>query len=342
LAFAIGVALALAGAPAASAQTIVSLTFDDGAKSQYNAAVKHLAPRGMRGTFYLNSSKLGSGSYYMTWGDVAALAAGGNEVGGHTRDHRNLTQVSEDTARDQICGDREALMARGYRVTDFAYPFGAFDSDTQQLVEECGYDTARRVGGLQHNGCSSCELSESIPPEDPFAMRTNPYIDNRAMNLNELKGWVTQAEDDGGGWVPLMFHDVCNPNQCPSGAESASVSDNTLAMFLDWLGARAVRDTVVKTVRQVMRGDDPLPEPPLPVTAFTQPPAPAPQAAATKAVCIVPKLGGVGPRKAKARLKKAGCRYRIRGRGRVRKTFPKAGESTTGKVLVRLKRRARR
>ena len=41
----------------------------------------------MHGTFYLNSGRLGTNSYYMTWDQIADLAADGNEIGGHTVDH---------------------------------------------------------------------------------------------------------------------------------------------------------------------------------------------------------------------------------------------------------------
>jgi peptidoglycan/xylan/chitin deacetylase (PgdA/CDA1 family) len=50
-----GLALVISGVSSASAQTIVSLTFDDGIETQYEVAGPLLAAHGMHGTFYINS-----------------------------------------------------------------------------------------------------------------------------------------------------------------------------------------------------------------------------------------------------------------------------------------------
>lgn len=80
----------------------------------------------------------------------------------------------------------------------------------------------------------------------------------------------------------------------------------------------------------------PPPPPPPP------PPAPLPVAPAPKKrACKVPKVKGLSVRKAKKRLKRARCKYRVRGRGFVVSTRPKAGKRTTKTVLVRAKPRKR-
>jgi streptogramin lyase len=71
------------------------------------------------------------------------------------------------------------------------------------------------------------------------------------------------------------------------------------------------------------------------------PPAPPP-AAKTAKKCKVPKLRRLTVKKAKRKLKRAGCRYRIKGKGRVRSTRPKAGRTTTKRVIVKCKRKSRK
>ena len=61
----------------------------------------------------------------MVWSDVDALNAAGNEIGGHTVDHVRLTNLTPAQQHQQICDDADALRARGYTITSFAYPFGA-------------------------------------------------------------------------------------------------------------------------------------------------------------------------------------------------------------------------
>jgi virginiamycin B lyase len=75
-----------------------------------------------------------------------------------------------------------------------------------------------------------------------------------------------------------------------------------------------------------------LPPPP-PVVSLTPPKA--------KRKCKVPKLRGLTIKKAKKKLKKARCKYKIRGKGRVVSTKPKAGKRTSKTVKVKASRKAR-
>ena len=117
--------LAIAVLPAAArAQTVVSLTFDDGIKTQMQIR-SSLTSHGMRGTFFINSGTIGTGSYNMTWADVDALNADGNEIGGHTVDHKRLTDLTASEQRAEICNDATTLRSHGYTINNFAYPYGA-------------------------------------------------------------------------------------------------------------------------------------------------------------------------------------------------------------------------
>src|SRR5262245_55353511 len=83
---------------AAGPVTVVSLTFDDGQASHY-ATLPILQWRGMRGTYYINSELAGTSDYYMTWSQIRDLAEAGNEIGGHTATHADLSKVDPATAR---------------------------------------------------------------------------------------------------------------------------------------------------------------------------------------------------------------------------------------------------
>jgi streptogramin lyase len=69
------------------------------------------------------------------------------------------------------------------------------------------------------------------------------------------------------------------------------------------------------------------------------PPPPPPAGNPAKKRCKVPKLRGLTVKKARKKLKKANCKYKIRGKGRVRSTVPKAGRTTTKRVTVKCKRK---
>ncbi|HET8786641.1 MAG TPA: Ig-like domain-containing protein, partial [Candidatus Limnocylindrales bacterium] len=234
-------AAAAASTSQATSQTVVSLTFDDGLATQY-AARSALAAHGMHGTFYVNSGRLGTDdSYYMTWSQVHGLADDGNEIGGHTSHHVNMPLTDPTETQRQVCADRNNLLAAGFQVTDFAYPYGAFNAASESYVQGCGYNSARTTSQV------AAPPSESIPPPDPYAIRI-AGSGNTATSLATLKGYVTQVEEAGGGWVPLVFHqicDACDPN---------SITMSDFVALLDWLTARSANGTVVQTVREVVGG----------------------------------------------------------------------------------------
>ncbi|GAA3444667.1 polysaccharide deacetylase family protein [Planomonospora venezuelensis] len=225
-----------AGAPEKRG-VIVSLTFDDGDATHVLAA-RMLQERGMRGTFYVNSATLGD-ERKLTRRQLAAIAKAGHEIGGHTLDHTRLTELTPERQREQICEDRRALLAMGHRVTTLAYPFGAVDTDAMRTARQCGYTAARTVGGLRLWDCPACPAAETLPPRNPFRVRTPGSVRDTTV-LRQLKQQVYNAEKGGGGLLPLVLHRVCDD------CGVYSTSPEVLGDFLDWLATRKSRGTTVK------------------------------------------------------------------------------------------------
>jgi peptidoglycan/xylan/chitin deacetylase (PgdA/CDA1 family) len=249
----------------AATNTIVSLTFDDGSASQYST-LPMLQSRGMQGTYYVNSAMVGSAPYYMNWSQIHELANAGNEITGHTLHHTNLTTLSLSTAKREVCDDRTNLLARGFSpVASFAYPSAAVNAAAKQVVRGCGYTSARRVGGVVSgsSACRGCPYAETIPPRDPFALRT-PKGAVSTTTLAQLQSYVTQAESNGGGWVVLTIHGICS-NRCTG---DNSLNPAVFTAFLDWLQPRTAAGTVVRTVGGVMGARTPPPPAGPPATSI--------------------------------------------------------------------------
>lgn len=227
-----------------SSAVVVSLTFDDGRASQ-DRARRILAEHGLSATFYVNSGRVGRPEH-LTWDELDALAAAGHEIGGHTVNHPDLTTVGADEARREVADDRETLLARGYAVTTFAYPYGEGHADpaVRSAVEGAGYALARRAWGLQAAGRPH---AETVPPGDPWAVRTPDGV-RADTSLDALQAMVTTAERDGGGWIPVVLHDVGD-----GWGDAWTVSVAALDALLAWLVARRTR---VLPVAQVV--DQPL------------------------------------------------------------------------------------
>ncbi|MCA1186053.1 MULTISPECIES: polysaccharide deacetylase family protein [unclassified Saccharopolyspora] len=243
--------LGIAGASPASAEpdrtpgsgTVVSFTFDDGSVSQTSGA-EVLQRHGMRGTFYIISGAIGSPGY-LGHDELRRIADAGHEIGGHTVTHPDLTSVSPDEMRRQICDDRANLEQWGYQATSFTTPFNETDQNVRKAVQDCGYNSARTMGGLRAPGdCADCPAAESTPPADPYEIRS-PGMIRRETTVDDLKEAVTRADDAGGGWVPLVLHQTCE--MCgPLG-----LNPRVLDEFAGWLHDRG---TPVRTVHEIVGG----------------------------------------------------------------------------------------
>jgi hypothetical protein len=234
-------------ARAASAPTVVTLNFDDSTLDQYTNGFPILQAHNMHGTFFVITGEANNYSNYMTLGDLQALYNAGNEIAGHTVLHPYLSQVSADEAAREICNSRNTLLSWGFPVTDFAYPHSDTNAALETQAQNCGYDAARSDGQITSpDGClSGCPMAETIPPADPYLIKSPDSIQD-TWSVADIEGLVTQAENNGGGWVNLIFHHICD-NAC----DPYSVTPATFDAVLTWLQNQPVS---IETTNQVMGG----------------------------------------------------------------------------------------
>ena len=225
----------------ATVQTVVTIQFDDGNADVYQALAM-LNSHSMHATFYINTGVTGD-STHMTWTQLQDLFAAGNDIGGHTLTHANLKKLKYADAHYQVCQDRDNMLSHGLQPTAFAYPFGSFDSGTEQVVKDCGYNSGRGVSGVNDTRV----FAETIPPLDPYATRTPPNP-KQGTTLATIEGYVTAAEQNGGGWVQLVFHHICNS------CDAYSITATNFQSLLDWLQPRSTNGTTVATTNQVIGG----------------------------------------------------------------------------------------
>jgi peptidoglycan/xylan/chitin deacetylase (PgdA/CDA1 family) len=195
-----------------------------------------LAENDLHATFYIVSGFTNSNGY-MTDDQLRDLYNDGNEIGGHTLDHINLTSVRGADLKREVCQDRSNLLAYGFEVTSFAYPFGHHDEEAKQVVKDCGYGNARGVSGGP----------EMIQPADIYGLRAMPYIVSDTR-LPKMVRYVTEVEKDGGGWVIFVFHHVCDD------CDQYAIKPEIFSEFAQWLGEGRSNGLVIKTVGEVMGG----------------------------------------------------------------------------------------
>jgi hypothetical protein len=126
-------------------------------------------------------------------------------------------------------------MDHGLKPVSFAYPFGGYDVHTEQMLDSCGYSNGRTIlGGPQ-----------KLPAPDPYALLAFPYIVSDT-DLGKLQRYIAGTRKDGGGWVILIFHHVCDS------CDYFSVRLDVFQKFVTWLaGQQGLGHVTVKTVGEV-------------------------------------------------------------------------------------------
>jgi Polysaccharide deacetylase len=258
-----GVAIAVVGSvlgwgsavPSATAvtPTVVTIGFDDGTIDQYLNGFPIVQAHSMTATFFVNTGPIVAGDpSHMSWANLHTLYNAGNEIAGHTVDHVNIQPLSVAEARAQVCTDRNSLLAEGFAPESFAYPFGSFDTTSEAVVHDCGYNSGRGVAGISKSG----SFGETIPPLDAYATRT-PANPKKSTKLSTLTAYVTNAENDStqsSDWVQFVFHKVCDRS---TGGHCGpySISPTKFTALLDFLQAEvAAGRVVVRTTAQVIGG----------------------------------------------------------------------------------------
>jgi peptidoglycan/xylan/chitin deacetylase (PgdA/CDA1 family) len=229
----------------------VTIGFDDGTADQF-AVRRPLRLHGMHATFFINSGPILAGDAdHMTVQQLTRLSQLGNEIAGHTVDHANIQPLSPDEAKHEVCDDRAQLQQWGFNPTSFAYPFGSWDANAEQIVQGCGYDSARTVSGVSiHVGKN--QLGETVPPADAYATRTPPNP-KKATKLSTMETYVTHAEDAVAAgsdslWIQFVFH-----RYCPAHCGAYTVQPAKFKALLDFLEAeQAAQRVSVQTTAQVI------------------------------------------------------------------------------------------
>jgi peptidoglycan/xylan/chitin deacetylase (PgdA/CDA1 family) len=117
----------------------IVLTFDDGYRSDYRAALPVLRSHGWPGVLNLEVHNL-TVSWGLSPGRVRRLIAAGWEVDAHTITHPDLTKVDSEQLRREVAGSRATIRRRfGVPVDFFCYPAGRYDAAVVAEVRRAGY-----------------------------------------------------------------------------------------------------------------------------------------------------------------------------------------------------------
>jgi len=120
------------------------VSFDDQWLSDYEKAFPFLQMRGIKGTVYVVTGKVGEPGR-MDWDHLRELKIAGWDIGFHTHNHINLDQSTDDEIRQDFETGIQTFLDNGFpKPRHFAYPYGrGTDSERVRNVLSEYVKTAR-------------------------------------------------------------------------------------------------------------------------------------------------------------------------------------------------------
>lgn len=88
-------------------------------------------------------------TFFMTGGwvadypdDVKAILAAGHDLGNHSENHKNMSQLSNEQIKEELMTVHEKVKElTGYEMNLFRPPYGDYDNDVIKTAAKCGYLT---------------------------------------------------------------------------------------------------------------------------------------------------------------------------------------------------------
>jgi peptidoglycan/xylan/chitin deacetylase (PgdA/CDA1 family) len=179
------------------------VSMDDG-PVQDRRLVELLERHGIRGTFHLNSGRLGQQGYVRAE-EVASLYAS-HEVSTHSVNHPYLDSLSRADIIAEVGDDRfELSQILGRDVNGHAYPFGAYDAGVIEVLRESGIvyaRTASQTGDFLLPGeplawNPSCHHTAAGELLDAFFARSDSEL---ALFFIYGHSWELEAGEPTNGW----------------------------------------------------------------------------------------------------------------------------------------------
>ncbi|MBI2086050.1 polysaccharide deacetylase family protein [Candidatus Daviesbacteria bacterium] len=121
----------------------VILTFDDGYRDFYTDVFPILKRQQVKATVFIVPNFLDKPNNMDTWMIKEIAQSGLVEIGAHTMNHTYLTSLPLKRVEYEVIQSKKYLeKLLGYRIVSFAYPYGAFDNTTIDVVKKAGFRSA--------------------------------------------------------------------------------------------------------------------------------------------------------------------------------------------------------
>lgn len=167
-------------------KAVVSLTFDDGLLEHYTKVFPMLQELNLRATFWIigshiDQAKALKGAQPMTWEQIAAMAAAGQEIANHTYSHRDPDKQSlAELKADILAGDSAIFVHTGIHPTALAFPYNHHNDEQTAVATEL-----------------------SLIPR----LKQQSFGGKRVPTESDFDAWLYKTLRSG-GWIVTMTHGI--------------------------------------------------------------------------------------------------------------------------------------
>ena len=152
----------------------IAITFDDAYDSILHNALPLLKEKGYAFTVFVNTqSVLGSYKNILTWDELKILQKNKGTIANHTSNHPHMVRYLKDESKKEwesrikleITKAQKLLKEKlGVSNNLFAYPYGEYNKDVQNILQDIGY-----IGLAQQSGAIGQTLNTLEIPRFPMA-----------------------------------------------------------------------------------------------------------------------------------------------------------------------------
>ncbi|MBI5787633.1 MAG: polysaccharide deacetylase family protein [Candidatus Schekmanbacteria bacterium] len=140
----------------------VVISFDDGYEDNFTAAVPVMDKYGYKATIFISTAFIGDSNRWedpafprlkmMNRDQIMELAKRGHTIGGHTHGHINMAAQDLTKVKEDLAAARRFLFQDiKSKFIPFAYPFGKYNQNIIDLIQQEGYSCAVTAGGFWGN-----------------------------------------------------------------------------------------------------------------------------------------------------------------------------------------------
>ena len=115
----------------------VIITFDDGLRGVYDYAFPVLKEYGLPFTMFIETSKIGADSKYITWEEIKEMDKSGLlTIGGHTHSHPDCSKIDSESLKQEITKSNSIILDKmGYMPKAFCFPYGYYNKENVKTIK---------------------------------------------------------------------------------------------------------------------------------------------------------------------------------------------------------------